>query len=357
LPRSVSESGGSGRSARGRGLLLEAMLPMQSPILVPGGAGFIGSHLCQRLLAQGHEVIALDDLSSGDANRVAQLRTNARFELLRHDIARPLPERVAGARSIFNLACAASPAHYQRDPVQTTLSSVLGIRHLLELCRARGARLLQASASEVYGDPQVHPQTEAYRGHVNAIGPRACYDEGKRCAETLAFAYHRQYRVPVRVARLFNVYGPGLRPGDGRVISSFIVQALRDEPLTIYGDGRQTRSFCYVDDVVDGLLKLMDADVEGPINLGNPRECSVLELAELVLRLTGSHSQLVHRPLPPDDPKRRCPDIARAQRLLRWEPRVGLEDGLRVTIDHIRRELDLPAPARLHRPRSASGWR
>lgn len=310
-------------------------------ILVPGGAGFLGSHLCERLLAQGHEVLALDDLSTGDRRHVVQMAADPRFRLLLHDITRPLPHDARSAARIFNLACPASPAYYQQEPVQTTLTSVLGIFRLLELAQASGARLLQASTSEVYGDPEEHPQSESYRGHVNPIGPRACYDEGKRCAETLAFAYHHERGQAIRVARLFNSYGPRLRPGDGRVVSNFIVQALRGEPLTVYGDGQQTRSFCYVDDTVEGLLRLMDADIEGPINIGNPREHTVLELAELVLRLTGSRSPLVRKPLPPDDPQRRRPDIGRARRHLDWEPRVALEDGLRMTIEWFRRELGL----------------
>ena len=310
-------------------------------ILVPGGAGFLGSHLCERLLAQGHEVLALDDLSTGDRRHVVQMAADPRFRLLLHDITRPLPHDARAAARIFNLACPASPAYYQHEPVQTTLTCVLGMWRLLELAQSSGARLLQASTSEVYGDPEEHPQSESYRGHVNPIGPRACYDEGKRCAETLAFAYHRERGQPIRVARIFNSYGPRLRPGDGRVVSNFIVQALQGEPLTVYGDGQQTRSFCYVDDTVEGLLRMMDADVEGPINIGNPREHTVLELAELVLRYTGSRSQLIRRPLPADDPQRRRPDIGRARRHLDWEPRVALEDGLRMTIEWFRRELGL----------------
>jgi UDP-glucuronate decarboxylase len=315
---------------------------MNSFVLVPGGAGFVGSHLCDRLLAAGHDVLALDDLSTGHARHVEHLAANPRFTLLRHDITQALPVTAAGARRIFNLACPASPAYYQREPVQTVLTSALGAWRLLELASSTGARVLQASTSEVYGDPQVHPQCEDYHGHVNPIGPRSCYDEGKRCAEAMAFAYHRQLHVPIRIARLFNSYGPRLRPGDGRVVSNFIVQALRGEPLTVYGDGRQTRSFCYVDDTVDGLLRLMDADVEGPVNLGNPSEHTVLELAERVLRLTGSRSRLERRPLPADDPQRRKPDIALAERALGWRPRVGLDDGLRRTIEYFRDELDLP---------------
>jgi UDP-glucuronate decarboxylase len=315
---------------------------MEQLILVPGGAGFVGSHLCDRLLALGHEVVALDDLSTGHRRHVEHLASNERFRLKLHDMTQPLPAVAAQARRVFNLACPASPAYYQQEPVQTTLTSVLGAWRLLELAQSTGARILQASTSEVYGDPLVHPQTEAYWGHVNPIGFRSCYDEGKRCAEALYFAYHRQRHVPIRIARLFNSYGPRLRPGDGRVVSNFIVQALRGDPLTVYGDGQQTRSFCYVSDTVDGLLRLMDSDFEGPVNLGNPREHTVLELAEVVLRLTGSKSRVERRPSPPDDPQRRCPEIALAREKLHWEPRVSLEDGLRETIEYFRRELDLP---------------
>jgi UDP-glucuronate decarboxylase len=311
-------------------------------VLVPGGAGFVGSHLCDRLLAAGHDVLALDDLSTGHPRHVEHLDAHPRFALLRHDLTQPLPVTATSARRIFNLACPASPAYYQREPVQTVLTSVLGAWRLLELASSTGARVLQASTSEVYGDPQVHPQREDYHGHVNPIGPRSCYDEGKRCAEAMAFAYRRQLHVPIRIARLFNSYGPRLRPGDGRVVSNFIVQALRGEPLTVYGEGQQTRSFCYVDDTVDGLLRLMDADLEGPVNLGNPTEHTVLELAERVLRLTGSRSKLERRPLPADDPQRRKPDIALAERALGWRPRVDLEAGLRRTIDYFRDALDLP---------------
>jgi UDP-glucuronate decarboxylase len=311
----------------------------QAFILVPGGAGFVGSHLCERLLDAGHEVVALDNLSTGTQRNVSLLAKNPRFRFVHHDLVDELPAEVNGARRIFNLACPASPAHYQRQPVQTTLTSAIGAWRLLEQAKRTGARLLQASTSEVYGEPEVHPQSESYHGHVNPIGPRSCYDEGKRCAEALFFAYHRQFDVPIRIARLFNSYGPRLRPGDGRVVSNFIVQALRGEPLTVYGDGQQTRSFCYVDDTVEGLLRLMDAEVEGPVNIGNPQERTVLELAEWVLRLTHSRSTLVKRPLPPDDPHRRRPDITLAKRKLGWEPKVSLEDGLKETIAFFRREL------------------
>jgi len=312
----------------------------RSPLaLVTGGAGFLGSHLCQRLLDTGWRVLALDDLSTGHERNVWHLQDHPRFELIRADVTKPLPAAVTDAERLYNLACPASPAQYQRSPVQTTLTSVLGAWQLLSLAQRSGAKLFQASTSEVYGDPLEHPQAESYRGHVNPIGPRACYDEGKRCAETLCFAYHREHGVPIRIGRLFNTYGPRLRPGDGRVVSNFIVQALRDEPLTVYGNGQQTRSFCYVDDTIEAIWRLMDSAVEGPLNIGSPIEHTVLELAELVLRLTGSRSRIEHRALPADDPHRRCPDIARTRHHLQWQPTVSLEDGLRETIAHLRDEL------------------
>jgi UDP-glucuronate decarboxylase len=310
-------------------------------ILVTGGAGFVGSHLCDRLLAQGHSVLAVDDLSTGDPSHIAHLLSHPRFRTAQHDIARDLPAEARASTRIFNLACPASPAYYQRHPVQTTLTSVLGVWRLLELAGQSGARLLQASTSEVYGDPQVHPQTESYHGHVNPIGPRSCYDEGKRCAEAMAFAYHRERHLPIRVVRLFNSYGPRLTPGDGRVVSNFIVQALRGDPLTVYGDGQQTRSFCYVDDTVDGLMRMMESDIEGPVNIGNPQEHTVLELAEIVLRLTESRSRIVRRPLPADDPQRRKPDITLARAKLGWQPRVALEDGLSRTAHYFRELLQI----------------
>lgn len=309
-------------------------------VIVAGGAGFLGSHLVDRLIEAGHRIRVLDNFSTGSPDNIAHLRGHRRFTLTVHDVIRPL---LLDADGIFNFACPASPEHYQRDPVHTTLSSALGVHHMLEEARRCGARLFQSSTSEVYGDPEVHPQVESYRGHVNMLGPRSCYDEGKRCAETMCFAYHRQYGTPVRIARIFNTYGPRMQPGDGRVVSNFIVQALRGDDITIYGEGQQTRSFCYVDDLVDGILRLMDSDVEGPLNLGNPRESTILELAELVLRLTRSRSKLVHKPLPADDPKRRCPDISRAKRLLHWEPRVPLEDGLKETVAYFRQRLGLGA--------------
>jgi UDP-glucuronate decarboxylase len=312
-------------------------------VLVTGGAGFIGSHLCDRLVERGHDVLALDDLSSGDRRNLRHLQGRGRFQLKLHDVMLPPPPLTAPVQQVFNLACPASPLHYQTQPVRTTLTSVLGAWHMLELARAHGARLLQASTSEVYGDPDAHPQHESYHGNVNPVGPRSCYDEGKRCAEALCFACWRQYRQPIRVARIFNTYGPRLRPGDGRVVSNFIVQALQGEPLTVYGDGQHTRSFCYVDDTVEGLLRLMEGEVEGPLNIGNPVEHTVLELAERVLRLTRSGSRIVHQPLPPDDPQRRCPDIRLAERKLGWRPAVDLDDGLRATIEWFRHELNLGA--------------
>jgi len=325
-----------------------------APVAVTGGAGFLGSHLCERLLAAGRRVIAIDDFSTGHPLHIEHLRSNRAFRFEHADIVRSLPDAVHEAQLICNLACPASPSYYQREPVQTTLTSALGMWRVLEVARRSGARVLQVSTSEVYGDPQVHPQTEAYVGHVNPIGPRSCYDEGKRCAEALCFAYHRQYGVDVRIARLFNSYGPRLRPGDGRVVSNFIVQALRGEPLSVYGDGAQTRSFCYVDDTVEALLLLARADITGPVNIGNPVEHTVLELARKVLLLTGSRSELRHHPLPADDPQRRRPDIARARRDLGWAPRVALDDGLRRTIAYFRTELGLARPATVPMPRTGT---
>ncbi|MFC7334966.1 UDP-glucuronic acid decarboxylase family protein [Rhodocista pekingensis] len=304
-------------------------------ILVTGGAGFIGSHLCEYLLGLGHEVLCVDNYFTGSKRNIEHLRDCPRFEVLRHDVTIPLYVEVD---EIYNLACPASPVHYQHDPVQTTKTSVHGAINMLGLAKRLKARILQASTSEVYGDPEEHPQRESYWGNVNPIGPRACYDEGKRCAETLFFDYHRQHGVPIKVIRIFNTYGPRMHPDDGRVVSNFIVQALRGDPLTIYGDGSQTRSFCYVDDLVRGMVQFMETPAEepGPVNLGNPGEFTILELAETVLRLTGSESPIVFRPLPQDDPRRRRPDIGRADSLFGWRPGVPLATGLERTIDHFR---------------------
>jgi UDP-glucuronate decarboxylase len=305
-------------------------------ILVTGGAGFLGSHLCDRLIARGDDVLCVDNFFTGDKRNVAHLLGNARFELLRHDVTFPLYVEVD---RIFNLACPASPIHYQHDPVQTTKTSVHGAINMLGLAKRVRARILQASTSEVYGDPEVHPQREDYWGRVNPIGIRSCYDEGKRCAETLFFDYHRQHRLEIKVMRIFNTYGPRMHPQDGRVVSNFIVQALQGQDITIYGDGQQTRSFCYVDDLIDGMVRLMDspADLVGPVNIGNPAEFTMLELAELVLRLVGGRSQLVFLPLPSDDPRQRQPDIGLAQDKLGWQPSISLEDGLKETIAYFRK--------------------
>ncbi|WP_424831784.1 UDP-glucuronic acid decarboxylase family protein [Ruegeria sp.] len=305
-------------------------------VLVTGGAGFLGSHLCTALLEQGHEVLCVDNFFTGRRGNLRHLLGHPCFEVMRHDVTFPLYVEVD---EIYNLACPASPFHYQHDPVQTTKTAVHGAINMLGLAKRVGARILQASTSEVYGDPQIHPQTEDYVGHVNPIGPRSCYDEGKRCAETLFFDYYRQHDLPIKVARIFNTYGPNMHPDDGRVVSNFIMQALNDEPITIYGDGSQTRSFCFVSDLIDGLIKLMDSpkDVTGPINLGNPVELSIRELAEAVIRLTGSKSELVERPLPQDDPIQRQPDITRAREQLGWAPQVALEDGLKATIAYFQR--------------------
>ena len=296
-------------------------------ILVTGGAGFLGSHLCERLLADGHDVLCVDNFFTGSRDNIFPLLDHKRFELMRHDVTFPLYVEVD---EIFNLACPASPIHYQHDPVQTTKTSVHGAINMLGLAKRLGAKIFQASTSEVYGDPTIHPQTEDYRGHVNPIGPRACYDEGKRCAETLFFDYYRQNNLRIRVARIFNTYGPRMHINDGRVVSNFVVQALRNEPITLYGDGSQTRAFCYVDDLIEGCVRLMNApdEVTGPVNLGNPVEMSIRELATKVIELTGSRSQLLTKPLPVDDPLQRCPDISLAKRVLDWEPKVPLEQGL-----------------------------
>ena len=302
-------------------------------VLVTGGAGFIGSHLCEKLIAKGYEVLCVDNFFTGARSNVAHLLDNKTFELLRHDVTFPLFVEVD---QIYNLACPASPIHYQFDPVQTTKTSVHGAINMLGLAKRTRARILQASTSEVYGDPSVHPQEESYWGNVNPIGPRSCYDEGKRCAETLFFDYHRQHALDIKVARIFNTYGPRMHPNDGRVVSNFIVQALKGEDITLYGDGAQTRSFCYVDDLVDGLIRLMESrdGVTGPINLGNPGEFTIRELAEHVLDLTGSNSKLVNKPLPQDDPRQRQPDITRAKAQLNWGPTVELREGLGKTITY-----------------------
>jgi UDP-glucuronate decarboxylase len=300
-------------------------------ILVTGGAGFLGSHLCEQLVNAGNEVLCVDNFYTGAKENLAGLLTSPRFEIVRHDITFPLYMEVD---EIFNLACPASPIHYQYDPVQTTKTSVHGSINMLGLAKRIRAKILQASTSEVYGDPEIHPQDETYWGRVNPIGPRSCYDEGKRCAETLFFDYRRQHNLSIKVARIFNTYGPRMRPYDGRVVSNFIVQALTNQPISIYGDGRQTRSFCYVDDMIDGLVMLMDTsdDVVGPMNLGNPAECTMMELAELIVELTGARSAIDFKPLPTDDPKQRQPNIKLARDTLRWAPSVPLRDGLKKTI-------------------------
>lgn len=308
---------------------------MHKSILVTGGAGFIGSHLCERLLEAGHDVLCADNFYTGAKDNILHLLSNPRFELLRHDVTFPLYVEVD---EIYNLACPASPIHYQRDPVQTTKTSVHGAINMLGLAKRTGAKILQASTSEVYGDPEIHPQPEDYKGRVNPIGPRGCYDEGKRCAETLFFDYNRQHSLEIRVARIFNTYGPRMHPNDGRVVSNFIVQALKGEDITVYGDGSQTRSFCYVDDLVEGLIRLMNTPdgTTGPVNIGNPGEFTIKQLAETVIQLTGSASQLVFHPLPADDPTQRCPDISLADELLSWKPTIALEEGVTRTIDYFR---------------------
>jgi UDP-glucuronate decarboxylase len=306
---------------------------LERRVLISGGAGFLGSHLADRLLARGYQVLCVDNFFTGTRRNIEHLLDHKRFELLRHDITHPLFVEVD---EIFNLACQASPIHYQRDPVQTTKTSVLGAINMLGLAKRLKLKILQASTSEVYGDPSVHPQTETYWGHVNPVGPRSCYDEGKRCAETLFFDYWRQHRLQIKVARIFNTYGPRTHPNDGRVVSSFIVQALLKQDITVFGDGEQTRSFCYVDDLIRGLIGLMETepDVVGPINLGNPSEFTMRQLAELILELTGSGAKIVHRPLPQDDPRQRQPDISEAQTLLGWRPATSLREGLTKTIPY-----------------------
>lgn len=320
------------------------MLKKRKRILVTGGAGFLGSHLCDRLVDQGHDVLCVDNYFTGRKENILHLMDRPNFEVMRHDITFPLYVEVD---EIYTLACPASPVHYQYDPVQTTKVSVLGSINMLGLAKRVGALILQASTSEIYGDPAIHPQTEDYCGNVNPLGPRACYDEGKRCAETLFFDYSRRHNVKIRVIRIFNTYGPRLHDSDGRVVSNFIVQALRGDDITIYGDGSQTRAFCYVDDLIDGMVAMMgaDEDVPGPINIGNPHEISVLTLASKIIALTGAKSRLVRKPLPQNDPTQRCPDISRARQLLNWEPRVPLDEGLRRTIAYFAGRMAEPASA------------
>jgi UDP-glucuronate decarboxylase len=316
-------------------------MPIERRVLVTGGAGIIGSHLCERLLDRGDEVLCVDNFYTGIRHNVHHLLSHPRFELMRHDVCFPLYVEVD---EIFNLACPASPIHYQFDPVQTTKTSVHGAINVLGLAKRVKAKILQASTSEVYGDPTVHPQTEDYWGNVNPIGPRSCYDEGKRCAETLFFDYRRQHRLPIKIARIFNTYGPRMHPNDGRVVSNFIMHALQNRDITVYGDGRQTRSFCFVDDLVDGLVRMMETDdaVTGPVNLGNPGEFTIRELAETVIALTGSSSRIVHLPLPEDDPRQRRPDISKANELLGWRPRIELREGLIKTIEYFVRTMPTP---------------
>jgi len=308
-------------------------------ILVTGGAGFLGSHLCERLLRDGHDVLCVDNYFTGRKDNILSLQSHPHFEVMRHDITFPLYVEVD---EIFNLACPASPVHYQFDPVQTTKTSVIGAINMLGLAKRVGAKILQASTSEVYGDPTIHPQTEDYRGNVNTLGPRACYDEGKRCAETLFFDYYRQHKTAIKVVRIFNTYGPRMHPNDGRVVSNFIVQALQGKDITLYGDGSQTRAFCYVDDLIEGFVRMMATgpEVTGPINIGNPHEIPVRELAERVIGLTGSRSRVVHRPLPVDDPLQRCPDITLASSVLGWKPTVDLDTGLKQTAAFFRDMLE-----------------
>lgn len=317
------------------------LLPRRT-VLVTGGAGFLGSHLCDRLISVGHDVVCLDNYFTGSKRNIEHLIGNPRFELLRHDVTFPLYIEVD---EIYNLACPASPVHYQHDPVQTTKTSVHGAINMLGLAKRLQCRIFQASTSEVYGDPSVHPQVESYWGNVNPIGPRACYDEGKRCAETLFFDYHRQHALEIKVARIFNTYGPRMHPNDGRVVSNFIVQALRNEPITIYGDGSQTRSFCYVDDLIDGFVRLMESpsEITGPVNLGNPGEFTIRELAEMTVEMTGSKSNLTFLSLPSDDPKQRRPDIKLAKDLLGWDPQIKLQEGLRHTINYFDGILSRPS--------------
>jgi UDP-glucuronate decarboxylase len=329
------------------------MRTVMKRVLVTGGAGFLGSHLCERLRAQGHDVLCVDNYFTGRKDNIATLLSDPHFEAMRHDVTHPLFVEVD---EIYNLACPASPIHYQFDPVQTTKTSVIGAINMLGLAKRVKAKILQTSTSEVYGDPVLHPQPESYRGNVNPIGPRACYDEGKRCAETLFFDYYRQHNLRIRVVRIFNTYGPRMHPNDGRVVSNFIVQALRNEPITLYGDGTQTRAFCYVDDMIEGFVRMMDApdDITGPMNLGNPVETSVAELAHIIIELTGSRSEIVHRPLPVDDPIQRCPDISQAKALLDWEPKTPLRPGLQRTIAYFDELLGERGATRKRKPAAAA---
>ena len=317
------------------------MLSDPKRVLVTGGAGFLGSHLCERLLTLGHEVLCLDNFHTGHKRNVLHLLGNPLFRIVEQDVTEPLYLQID---EIYNLACPASPIHYQHDPIHTVKTIVMGAIHVLGLAKRVNAKVLQASTSEIYGDPLVHPQPESYWGHVNPIGERACYDEGKRCAETIFFSYHREHSIPIKVVRIFNTYGPRMHLNDGRVVSNFVVQALKGEPITIYGDGLQTRSFCYVDDLIDGLMRMMatGAEVTGPINLGNPDEFTMLELAEEVIHLTGSKSAMVMRPLPSDDPRQRQPDIRQAREVLGWQPKIALRGGLIRTIEYFERQLGLP---------------
>ena len=329
------------------------MKALRKRVLVTGGAGFLGSHLCERLLDAGFDVLCVDNYFTGPRDNIVHLLGNPHFEAIRHDVTFPLYMEVD---EIYNLACPASPVHYQFDPVQTTKTSVHGAINVLGLAKRIKAKVFQASTSEVYGDPSIHPQTEAYWGNVNPIGPRACYDEGKRCAETLFFDYHRQHNMRIKVARIFNTYGPRMHPNDGRVVSNFIMQALRGEAITVFGDGRQTRSFCYVDDLIDGFIRLMDSpdDVTGPVNLGNPVEFTIVDLAKKVIELTGSRSKLVYEKLPADDPMQRCPDISLAKAKLRWEPKIPLETGLIRTIEYFQTMLSEGTHAALKTLRTAA---
>jgi len=313
-------------------------LVAEKKILVTGGAGFLGSHLCKKLLEQGHDVLCVDNFYTGTKKTISSLLDHQSFELMRHDVTFPLYVEVD---EIYNLACPASPVHYQFDPVQTTKTSVHGAINMLGLAKRLKAKILQASTSEVYGDPEVHPQKEDYKGSVNTFGPRACYDEGKRCAETLFYDYHQQHQLKIKVMRIFNTYGPNMHPSDGRVVSNFIVQALKGQPISIYGNGQQTRSFCYVDDLIEGMINMMNSDdgIIGPINVGNPHENTILQLAELILKLTGSRSELIFKPLPSDDPMQRCPDISLAKSQLNWTPTTSIEEGLAKTIAYFDRTL------------------